>query len=74
MVGRAELLFSEVLNALRLLAERKCGVGATNGGTNVHESRHLITDLEGLLQKEKSIFEVWDRFQILSFIFKVIFM
>ncbi|XP_057770606.1 1-phosphatidylinositol-3-phosphate 5-kinase FAB1B-like isoform X2 [Salvia miltiorrhiza] len=57
VVGRAELLFSEVLNALRHLAERKCGVGATNGGTNVNESRHLITDLEGLLQKEKSIFE-----------------
>ncbi|KAL1538052.1 1-phosphatidylinositol-3-phosphate 5-kinase [Salvia divinorum] len=57
VVGRAELLFSEVLNALRLLAERKCGVGAMNAGTNDHESRHLIIDLEGLLQKEKSIFE-----------------
>ncbi|KAH6821843.1 phosphatidylinositol-4-phosphate 5-kinase family protein [Perilla frutescens var. hirtella] len=57
VVGRAELLFSEVLNALRLLAERKCGLGVTNSSMNAPESRHLITDLEGLLQKEKSIFE-----------------
>ncbi|XP_042048104.1 1-phosphatidylinositol-3-phosphate 5-kinase FAB1B-like isoform X1 [Salvia splendens] len=57
VVGRAELLFSEVLNALRLLAERKSSAGAMNGVVNVHESRHLIIDLEGLLQKEKSMFE-----------------
>ncbi|KAG6425785.1 hypothetical protein SASPL_109989 [Salvia splendens] len=57
VVGRAELLFSEVLNTLRLLAERKSSAGEMDGVVNVHESRHLIIDLEGLLQKEKSIFE-----------------
>ncbi|KAL8466428.1 hypothetical protein ACS0TY_035500 [Phlomoides rotata] len=50
--GRAELLFSEVLNALGLLAERKLGSSVI-----IPESRHRIADLEGMLQKEKSEFE-----------------
>lgn len=43
---RAELLVSEVLNALHLLVQRKSG------------SSHLA-DLEVMLHKEKSEFEVW---------------
>lgn len=62
VVGRAELLFSEVLNAL-LLAKKKSG-----NSMIVPESRHHITDLEGMLQKEKSEFEVWIKFQILIYV------
>ncbi|KAL3632105.1 hypothetical protein CASFOL_025089 [Castilleja foliolosa] len=57
VVGRAELLFSEVLNALRHLVERKSAQGMVNSGMNFSESRRKITDLEGMLQKEKSEFE-----------------
>ncbi|KAK6118735.1 hypothetical protein DH2020_047540 [Rehmannia glutinosa] len=57
VVGRAELLFSEVLNALRLLVERKSALGLLNSGMNFSESRRQITDLEVMLQKEKSEFE-----------------
>ncbi|CAA0829481.1 1-phosphatidylinositol-3-phosphate 5-kinase FAB1B [Striga hermonthica] len=57
VVGRAELLFSEVLNALRLLVERKSAQGMVSSGTNFSESKRLISDLEGMLQKEKSEFE-----------------
>lgn len=58
MRGRAEFLFSEVLNAIVKLSVRKCGKGATNSGMKAHESRHLLTDLEELALREKSIFEV----------------
>ncbi|PIN21252.1 Phosphatidylinositol-4-phosphate 5-kinase [Handroanthus impetiginosus] len=57
VAGRAELLFSEVLNALRLLVERKAGLGLLDGGKRVAETRRHIADLEGMLQKEKSEFE-----------------
>ncbi|KAI3463193.1 hypothetical protein Pfo_019856 [Paulownia fortunei] len=57
VAGRAELLFSEVLNALRLLVERKSGSSLLNGGMKVPESRRHLADLEGMLQKEKSEFE-----------------
>ncbi|KAI3455674.1 hypothetical protein Pfo_012337 [Paulownia fortunei] len=57
VVGRAELLFSEVLNALRLLVEKKSGLGLLNSGMNISESRRQVADLEGMLQKEKSEFE-----------------
>ncbi|XP_075523297.1 1-phosphatidylinositol-3-phosphate 5-kinase FAB1B-like isoform X1 [Primulina tabacum] len=54
---RAELLFSEVLNSLRLLEERKSGPSQPNNGIKIPESRRQITDLEGMLQKEKEEFE-----------------
>ncbi|KAL2555055.1 1-phosphatidylinositol-3-phosphate 5-kinase FAB1B [Forsythia ovata] len=57
VAGRAELLFSEVLNAIRLLAEKKSGSGLLNSGMKLPESRRQITDLEGILQKEKAEFE-----------------
>ncbi|XP_073150683.1 1-phosphatidylinositol-3-phosphate 5-kinase FAB1B isoform X2 [Henckelia pumila] len=57
VASRAEFLFSEVLNSLRLLVERKSGPGQPNNGTKITESRRQITDLEGKLQKEKEEFE-----------------
>ncbi|KAL0441307.1 UNVERIFIED_CONTAM: 1-phosphatidylinositol-3-phosphate 5-kinase FAB1B [Sesamum radiatum] len=57
VVGRAELLFSEVLKALYLLVEKKSGRSLLNSGVNIPESRGQIADLEGMLQKEKSEFE-----------------
>ncbi|XVF27145.1 hypothetical protein REPUB_Repub14bG0081300 [Reevesia pubescens] len=50
VVDRAELLFSEVLNSLSQIAEKKTGTGTP-------ELRHQIAELEGLLQKEKLEFE-----------------
>ncbi|KAL0424927.1 UNVERIFIED_CONTAM: 1-phosphatidylinositol-3-phosphate 5-kinase FAB1B [Sesamum radiatum] len=58
VASRAELLFSEVLNALRLLVERNSSSSLLNGGVKVPESRHHLVDLEGMLQKEKSEFEI----------------
>ncbi|CAI9779928.1 unnamed protein product [Fraxinus pennsylvanica] len=55
--GWAELLFSEVLNAICLLAEKKSGSGLLNSGVKSPESRRQITYLEGILQKEKAEFE-----------------
>ncbi|CAA2982474.1 1-phosphatidylinositol-3-phosphate 5-kinase FAB1B-like isoform X2 [Olea europaea var. sylvestris] len=57
VAGRAKLLFSEVLNALSILAEKKSGFGSLNIGMKLPESRRQITDLEGILQKEKAEFE-----------------
>ncbi|PHU24803.1 1-phosphatidylinositol-3-phosphate 5-kinase FAB1B [Capsicum chinense] len=56
VIFRAELLFSEVLNAIRLLVEKKSG-RQLNSSINVPEARRRISDLEGLLQKEKEEFE-----------------
>ncbi|KAL2462389.1 1-phosphatidylinositol-3-phosphate 5-kinase FAB1B [Forsythia ovata] len=58
VVGRAELLFSEVKNALGLLVEKKFGSDPLNSGMKVPESCCLLADLEGVLQKEKAEFEV----------------
>lgn len=52
MANQAKLLFSEVLNALSHI------VGALNNGIKTLESRHQTDELEVLLQKEKSEFEV----------------
>lgn len=57
VVCRAELLFSEVLNALRLLVEKNFGPGLPSSGKKVPESRRQIADLETMLQKEKVEFE-----------------
>jgi 1-phosphatidylinositol-3-phosphate 5-kinase len=58
VVDRAELLFSEVLNALCLIEEKRSGAGPLNNGMKNPETRRRIADLEGLLQKEKAEFEV----------------
>ncbi|OMO70539.1 Zinc finger, FYVE-type [Corchorus capsularis] len=56
VVERAEHLFSEVLNSLSQIAERRIGIGAPNN-VKTPELRHQITELEGILQKEKLEFE-----------------
>lgn len=58
MVNRAELLFSEVLNALGQLVEKRSGSGPLNNGIKTPEMRRKIAELEGMLQKEKLEFEV----------------
>ncbi|CAK9179826.1 unnamed protein product [Ilex paraguariensis] len=57
VVGRAELLFSEVLNALRQMVEKRSDRGPSNNGVKILESRRQIAVLEGMLQKEKAEFE-----------------
>lgn len=58
MVDRAELLFSEVLNSLSQISGKKLGTGAPNNVAKTPELRHQITELQGILQKEKLEFEV----------------
>ncbi|XP_010917372.2 1-phosphatidylinositol-3-phosphate 5-kinase FAB1B [Elaeis guineensis] len=53
----AELLFTEVLNDLRQIAERKPNTGSFDGNMKVTESRRATIELEGILQKEKAEFE-----------------
>lgn len=48
VVSQAELLFSEVLNNLSPILDKKVGP----------ELRHQIVELEGMLQREKAEFEV----------------
>ncbi|KAG9459776.1 hypothetical protein H6P81_004284 [Aristolochia fimbriata] len=57
VIDGAELLFSEVLNALRQIEEKRCGGGAHINGLKLSESRRHIAELEALLQKEKTDFE-----------------
>ncbi|XP_057514257.1 1-phosphatidylinositol-3-phosphate 5-kinase FAB1B-like [Actinidia eriantha] len=54
VVDRAELLFSEVLNALSQMVDSS---GPHNNGTKLSESRRQIAELEAMLQKEKTEFE-----------------
>ncbi|KAG6727444.1 hypothetical protein I3843_02G114100 [Carya illinoinensis] len=57
VVDRAELLFSEVLNALCQIAEKRSSDGPLISGTKAPEIRRRIAELEGMLQKEKAEFE-----------------
>ncbi|XWS18767.1 hypothetical protein CRYUN_Cryun32bG0073000 [Craigia yunnanensis] len=57
VVDQAEILFSEVLNSLSRIAEKKIGTGTPNCIMKTPELRHQIAELEGLLQKEKLEFE-----------------
>ncbi|KAG2728507.1 hypothetical protein I3843_01G204100 [Carya illinoinensis] len=57
MVDRAEFLFSEVLNALCQIAEKRSGSGPLNSGMKTPETRRRIAELEAMLQKEKAEFE-----------------
>ncbi|TXG61716.1 hypothetical protein EZV62_013079 [Acer yangbiense] len=54
--NRAEFLFTEVYNALHQISE-KIGAGSEDGGMKTTESRLHITELEGMLQKDKEEFE-----------------
>ncbi|XP_058007519.1 1-phosphatidylinositol-3-phosphate 5-kinase FAB1B-like isoform X2 [Hevea brasiliensis] len=57
VVDRAELLFSEVLNALSQIAEKRSSAAPPNSGTKLPESRRQIGELEAMLEKEKVEFE-----------------
>lgn len=57
IVGRAELLFSEVLNALRQMVEKRSCTGSLDSCRKIPVSRRQIADLEGWLQKAKAEFE-----------------
>ncbi|XP_031744835.1 1-phosphatidylinositol-3-phosphate 5-kinase FAB1B isoform X1 [Cucumis sativus] len=56
VVNQAELLFSEVLNTLRQIAEKISGARTINS-TRKMELRRQIAGLEAILQKEKAKFE-----------------
>ncbi|XP_058005132.1 1-phosphatidylinositol-3-phosphate 5-kinase FAB1B isoform X2 [Hevea brasiliensis] len=57
VVDRAELLFSEVLNALSQIAEKRSSAGPANSAMKLPESRGQIGELEIMLKKEKAEFE-----------------
>ncbi|XP_042483722.1 1-phosphatidylinositol-3-phosphate 5-kinase FAB1B-like [Macadamia integrifolia] len=57
VVDRAELLFTEVLNALCQIAEKRSGAGSVSNNLKAPESRRCISELEGMLRKEKAEFE-----------------
>ncbi|XP_043707640.1 1-phosphatidylinositol-3-phosphate 5-kinase FAB1B-like [Telopea speciosissima] len=57
VVDRAELLFTEVLNALHQIAEKRSDAGSVSNNLKAPESRRHISELEGMLQKEKAEFE-----------------
>ncbi|KAK4764732.1 hypothetical protein SAY86_025822 [Trapa natans] len=56
VINRAELLFSEVLNALRQIKEGKHATGHHVGGNGSHDLRRNIMHLEDMLQREKMEF------------------
>ncbi|KAF7836844.1 1-phosphatidylinositol-3-phosphate 5-kinase FAB1B [Senna tora] len=55
--SRAEVLFSEVCNALYQMSEKVSGPVVQEGGNKASDFRHLIVELEGMLQKEREEFE-----------------
>ncbi|KAK9274873.1 hypothetical protein L1049_022127 [Liquidambar formosana] len=55
--NRAELLFTEVYNALCQISEKSKGAGSLDSGMPAPEPRHQIEELEGILWKEKEQFE-----------------
>lgn len=54
----AELLFTEVQDALHQISERRSSSGSSNGNTSAPELRYEISQLEEILQKEKVEFKV----------------
>jgi hypothetical protein len=58
VVDRAELLFSEVLNALCQIEKKRSGSGSLQSGMKTPGTKRRIAELEGMLQKEKAEFEV----------------
>ncbi|KAJ6706192.1 1-PHOSPHATIDYLINOSITOL-3-PHOSPHATE 5-KINASE FAB1B [Salix purpurea] len=57
VVNQAELLFSEVLNALSQISEKLCKIEQHNSRMKLPESRRQIAEFESLWQKEKAEFE-----------------
>ncbi|XP_010261690.1 PREDICTED: 1-phosphatidylinositol-3-phosphate 5-kinase FAB1B-like [Nelumbo nucifera] len=57
VVDRTELLFTEVLNSLHEIVEKRSGLGFLKSGVKAAESRHRVAELEGIIQKEKAEFE-----------------
>ncbi|CAL5199125.1 unnamed protein product [Lathyrus oleraceus] len=55
--NKAEILFSEVCNALNQISEKFSGYVLQEGGNTVADFRHLIAELEGMMQKEKEELE-----------------
>lgn len=73
VADKAELLFSEVLNAICIIVEKKPDTVPINGGhMKAVESRRHILDLEIMLQKEKTEFEVDINFYLGVFLFQQI--
>ena len=58
MGHRAELLFTELHNALNQILETRPISGTPDGGKKAPESSHQIVELEEMLQKEREDFEV----------------
>jgi len=52
------LFFADVFDSLRQIGEKIASSGSFNAGIKVPESRRCIAELEGMLQKEKTEFEV----------------
>ncbi|PIA43254.1 hypothetical protein AQUCO_02000589v1 [Aquilegia coerulea] len=57
VVDKAKLLFTEVLNALCKIVEKRFGTGSVDTSVKATESRRRIAELERMLQKEKVEFE-----------------
>ncbi|KAK7363357.1 hypothetical protein VNO77_05497 [Canavalia gladiata] len=55
--NKAEILFSEVCNALHQISEKVSGPVLQEVGNRVSDFRNLITELKGILQYEKEEFE-----------------
>lgn len=65
MHRRAKLLFSEVCNVLHEMSEKVSGPVLQEGENKASDFRHLISELEGMLQKEKEEFLVIYPLQLL---------
>ncbi|KAK7258416.1 hypothetical protein RIF29_23991 [Crotalaria pallida] len=57
VVNQAELLFSDVLNALSQIGEKRSSDVPVSSALKSPELRRQVAELEGLLQKEKEEFE-----------------
>jgi 1-phosphatidylinositol-3-phosphate 5-kinase len=58
VVDSAELLFTEVLNALHQISEKRPITGSFDGNIKILELRRNIVELEDILQAEKADFTV----------------
>lgn len=57
VADKAKILFTEVLISIRQIAESKFGAGSVDSGMELESSRRF-TELEAVLQMEKTKFEV----------------
>ncbi|KAK7275501.1 hypothetical protein RIF29_16620 [Crotalaria pallida] len=57
VANRAELLFSDVLSGLSQIGEKRSSAVLVSSGLKTPELRPQVTDLEGILQKERLEFE-----------------